>query len=101
MQIITKDKMHIKGRRVYGPYLLLLPADQLAVIVLHTVITALLNGQRVTQFSRRAPKWLAGRHKMTQVAIEIGQVTDAPAPRRTRTRVYCDGVCSINSGIPI
>ena len=54
------------GTHAYGPYLLLLDPDQLAVLTMHVVLTHLLG-----QYQNRAE---AGQARLTDIAIVLGKV---------------------------
>ena len=54
---------------VYGPFLLLLEADQLAVLTMHVVLTHLLGSSGVNMYPSEA-----GQAKLTDIAIVLGKV---------------------------
>ena len=69
MQVLLNSQADDRpGVHAYGPYLLLLDPDQLAVLTMHVILTNLL-GQNHHQ-----SRVEAGQARLTDVAIVLGKV---------------------------
>ncbi len=77
-QIILKDNAMVTGRHIYGPFLLLLPPDQLAVITLHATIMSMMLGEKVRLFKHNKKTPSAGINTVTIMAVQIGRVRSSP-----------------------
>lgn len=65
----------VMGRHKYGPFLLLLPPEQLAVITLHQVLSSIMVGTR-SRSAENPDTWKlqAGKTRLTALAYDIGKV---------------------------
>ncbi|KAK3262316.1 hypothetical protein CYMTET_28820 [Cymbomonas tetramitiformis] len=70
-QDLVKKGVTATDRRVYGPYLLLLPPEKLAVITLHTVVSALMKGEKEEEVP------VFGRLKTVKLVSWLGEIVQA------------------------
>jgi DNA-directed RNA polymerase len=64
-------------RRVYGPYLLLLPPEKLAVIILHTTLSVMMKGEKVKRDNFTGLQLESGKAKLVNMVLHLGEMIQA------------------------
>jgi DNA-directed RNA polymerase len=92
VQIITKEGDMILGRHVYGPFLLLLPPEQLAVITLFTVMTAMMEGTTLASTENfRVKSRQAGVAKLISLTYDVGKVRTSALCGIQQSQIWFSG----------